>query len=126
MVRGKARANDELVSARRRGKPQGAAAPCQQAAGAGGPYTDCLTGDERAALAQVAGSGLEQEMAVVRVLIRRAIVEGRPARDVAHLLNCLSHLLKTQHVISGKNAHRLDEALAAALDAIGAELGASL
>lgn len=87
-----------------------------------GLYAGCLEEEDREALARARDGGLEQEMAVVRVLIRRAIVEGRPAREVAQLLTCLSQLLKTHHVISGHNAKQLDDALAAALDAIGAEM----
>ncbi len=94
-----------------------------------GLYADCLDEDERALLAQAlasASGGLEEELAVARVLIRRAIIDGRPAREVTALLNCLAGLLKTQHVLSGHNAKQLDEALAAALDAISVELGVSL
>lgn len=91
-----------------------------------GLYLDCLGEGDRLALTLAGGSGLEQEMAVVRLLIRRAILDGRPAREVAQLLNCLAGLLKTQHVLAGKNAKQLDEALAAALDAIAAEIGVNL
>jgi hypothetical protein len=120
MARGKAA--DRGEGARGRGRREEKAPPpaCAEPLGL---YGDCLGEDDRAALAQVSGRGLEHELAVVRVLIRRAIADGRPSREVAQLLTCLAGLLKTQHVIAGKNAKQLDEALAAALDAIAVELG---
>lgn len=126
MARGRARDKGEPARDGGRRERQTPAPAQAGAADLLGLYAGCLDDEERTALVQVAGSGLEQELAVVRVLIRRAIVEGRPAREVAQLLTCLSQLLKTQHVIGGKNAKQLDEALAAALDAIGAEMGVSL
>ncbi|MHB1007554.1 MAG: hypothetical protein ACYC3S_18225 [Chloroflexota bacterium] len=96
------------------------------AANALGLYADLLDEGERTALALAADCGIEQELSVVRVLIRRALIEGRPTREVAGLVDCLARLLKTQHVLKGKAAKQLDEALAAALDAIAAEMGAAL
>jgi hypothetical protein len=122
MARGKAADRGEGARGRGRGGREKTAPP-RVGEESLGLYTDCLQEEDRAALAQVSGSGLEQEMAVVRLLIRRAIADGRPAREVAQLLTCLSGLLKTQHVIAGKNAKQLDEALAAALDAIAVEMG---
>ncbi len=107
----------------RRKKARGTA---KAQAGEEGLYAGLLDEGERAALALAAGCGLEQELAVVRVLIRRALVEGRPAREVTALVDCLGRALKTQHVLQGKAAKQLDEALAAALDAIAVEMGANL
>lgn len=89
-----------------------------------GLYEGCLDEEGRAALARALAAGLDQETALLRVLIRRALLEGKPATQVAYLVDCLARLLKTQHVLSGKVGKQLDEAIAAALDAIAAEMGA--
>ncbi|MCL5110598.1 MAG: hypothetical protein M1401_17375 [Chloroflexi bacterium] len=91
-----------------------------------GPYEDCLTPADRDALSRATATGLDEETALLRVLIRRALVEGKPATQVAYLVDCLTRLLKARHVLTGKAAKSLDEALAKALDAIAAEMGATL
>ncbi|MHB1415428.1 MAG: hypothetical protein ACYC1C_09260 [Chloroflexota bacterium] len=91
-----------------------------------GLYAACLDDEERQALERALAAGLDEETALLRVLIRRALLEDKPATQVAYLIATLSQLLKTQHVIAGQAAKQLDEALAQALDAIAAEMGAAL
>lgn len=92
----------------------------------GGLYETALDPADRAALESALAAGLDAETALMRVLIRRALVEGRPAAQVAYLVSVLAQIVKTQHVLAGKSAKQLDEALAAALDAIAAEMGVKL
>ncbi len=102
----------------------GSAAADEQ--GASSLYGGCLDQADQAALAAALAAGLDEETALLRVLIRRALLEGRPAQQVAYLISVLANLVKTQHVLAGKSAKQLDEALAAALDAIAAEMGVKL
>ncbi|MDA8218222.1 MAG: hypothetical protein M0Z94_11460 [Dehalococcoidales bacterium] len=93
---------------------------------ADGLYAACLDDEERQALERALAAGLDEETALLRVLIRRALLQDKPATQVAYLVQTLSQLLKTRHVIAGQAAKQLDEALAQALDAIAAEMGAAL
>lgn len=93
---------------------------------ANGLYGGCFDPADQAALSSAIAAGLDEETALMRVLIRRALLEGRPAQQVAYLISVLANLVKTQHVLAGKSAKQLDEALANALDAIAAEMGVKL
>ena len=104
-------------------QPGLAAAGGGECATASGLYAACLDEADQAALARALGAGLDEETALLRVLIRRALLEGQPATQVAYLVNSLASLLKTRHVLAGKVGKQLDEAITAALDAIAAESG---
>lgn len=91
-----------------------------------GFYEDFFDEETRALLQNAAGNGLSAEAELVRVLIRRALAEGKPASQVAELCETLARLLKTQHALQGKNVRDLDQALGVALDAIAREMGEHL
>ncbi|MHB1133734.1 MAG: hypothetical protein ACYC4L_15280 [Chloroflexota bacterium] len=91
-----------------------------------GLQNEPLSAADRAHLTAAAGEGLAAETQILRLLIRRALDEGRPAGQVADLIDCLARVLRTQHALSGTNAKQLDEALANALDKIAAEIGVAL
>lgn len=89
-----------------------------------GPYDVCLDEEGKAAIARALAAGLDDETALLRVLIRRALLEGKPSTQVAYLVNTLASVMKTHHVLTGKVGKQLDEAITAALDAIATEMGA--
>jgi len=87
-------------------------------------YEDLFSADERAALADaVASSDLEQEVALLRVLIRRGVAEGVDLETLSRSLGRLVQMLRVQRVIQGQAAKSLDEALGRVLEEIGNEMG---
>jgi hypothetical protein len=87
-------------------------------------YEDLFSADERAALADaVASSDLEQEVALLRVLIRRGVAEGVDLETLSRSLGRLAQMLRVQRVIQGQAAKSLDEALGRVLEEIGNEMG---
>ncbi len=87
-------------------------------------YQNLFTSEERAALAGAAESNdLEQELGLLRVLIRRSVAEGLDLETVSRSIARLAQVLRVQHLLSGDAARGLDEALARALEEIGNELG---
>ena len=87
-------------------------------------YEDLFSADERAALADaVTSSDLDQEVALLRVLIRRGVAEGVDLETLSRSLGRLGQLLRVQRVIQGEAAKSLDEALGRVLEEIGNELG---
>lgn len=87
-------------------------------------YRHLFTPEERAALGEAAETNdLEQEVDLLRVLIRRAVADGTDLETVSRSLGRLGQLLRVQRVIRGEAAQSLDAALARALEEIGNELG---
>jgi hypothetical protein len=87
-------------------------------------YQDRFTSEERAALTGAAESNdLEQELGLLRVLIRRGVADGQDLETVSRSIARLAQALRVQHVLKGQAARNLDEALARALEEIGNELG---
>ncbi len=87
-------------------------------------YADLFSAEERAALASaLASDDLEQEVALLRVLIRRAAAEGVSLETLSRAMGRLAQMLRVQHVLRGQAARSLDEALARVLEEIGNELG---
>ena len=87
-------------------------------------YEDLFTADERAALAGAATTNdLEQELELLRVLIRRGVAEGLDLETLSRSIARLAQARRVQHVVRGQAARSLDAALARALDEIGDELG---
>lgn len=87
-------------------------------------YQDLFTSGERAALAGAAESNdLEQELGLLRVLIRRSVAEGQDLETVSRSIARLAQALRVQHVVKGQAAKNLDEALAKVLAEVGAEMG---
>jgi tape measure domain-containing protein len=87
-------------------------------------YADLFSAEERSALASaLARDDLEQEVALLRVLIRRAAAEGVSLETLSRAMGRLAQMLRVQHVLRGQAARSLDEALARVLEEIGNELG---
>ncbi len=87
-------------------------------------YQDLFTDAEKAALAGAAESNdLEQELGLLRVLIRRGVAEGQDLETLSRSIARLAQALRVQHVLRGQAAKNLDQALAKALEEIGNELG---
>jgi hypothetical protein len=87
-------------------------------------YGDLFTSEERDSLdgALLAGD-LTQEVALLRVLVRRAVADETDLETVSRALARLAQMLKVQHVLTGDAAKGLDEALAKVLAEIGTEIG---
>ena len=99
-----------------------------------GFYTTNFSPAERKGLEGVKGVVLEEEIALLRVLIRRfaekvLASEDAPTHESGHHLAVISEamlrlasLLRTHHMLGGSEADALGEALSLALDAVYAEM----
>jgi len=89
-----------------------------------GFYADLCTPEELDDLtAALENPGLDDEIALLKVLIKRAVAAGAGAHTVTPAVNALVRALKVRHTLKGDAARNLDEALARALTEIGHELG---
>jgi hypothetical protein len=87
-------------------------------------YEELFTAEERAALAgAVENNDLEQELGLLRVLIRRGVAEGLDLETLSRSIARLAQARRVQHVVRGQAARNLDAVLARALEEIGNELG---
>lgn len=87
-------------------------------------YGGLFSDEERAALAgALEQDDLEQELQLLRVLIRRAVAEGLDLETISRSIGRLAQAARIQHVLRGDAAKSLDAALARALEEIGNELG---
>lgn len=87
-------------------------------------YQDLFSAEERAALEGAAvGSDLEQEVGLLRVLIRRSVAEGVDLETLSRSLGRLAQMLRVQRVLAGDAAKNLDEALAKVLEEVANEVG---
>ncbi len=87
-------------------------------------YHGLFTREERAALEDAAeGNDLDQEVELLRVLIRRGVAEGVDLETLSRSMGRLAQMLRVRHVIRGNAAKSLDEALARVLEEIGNEVG---
>lgn len=92
-----------------------------------GDYGNYLAPEESAQMEAAAGQmTIDGEIALLRVLIRRALKEGQPLAVVAKGVDALGRALKVEYGLKGRAAKGLEEALARALDEIGQELGMTL
>lgn len=66
---------------------------------------------------------LEEELALARLLLKRALRDGASLRDLGHLLDHLTRLVRTQHAVRGQAAQNLESALARLLTEVATELG---
>ena len=92
----------------------------------GGFYARCFSDEELAELAGAGIASIDDEVALLKIAIRRAVEEGADLRELAAGTDALGRALKVQYGLKGKAAQGLDEALARALDEIGKELGMAL
>lgn len=89
-----------------------------------GFYADLCTAEELDDLTAALGNlGLDDEIALLKVLIRRAVAAGAGAHTIIPAVNALVRALKVRHALRGQEARNLDEALSQALTEIGDELG---
>ncbi len=89
-----------------------------------GFYADLCTSQELDDLTlALENPGLDDEIALLKVLIKRAVASGAGAHTVTPAVNALVRALKVRHVLKGQAARNLDEALARALTEVGRELG---
>ncbi|MBI2862601.1 MAG: hypothetical protein HYX89_07260 [Chloroflexi bacterium] len=92
-----------------------------------GIYADYFTQDELGELAALANSAdIGAEIALLRVMIRRAVREGADLPLIVRGVDALGRALKVQYGVSGRAAKSLEEAVARVLDEIGNELGMTL
>ncbi|HEY8475637.1 MAG TPA: hypothetical protein VIN09_02075 [Chloroflexota bacterium] len=89
-------------------------------------YARLLTPEERADLAAAAQlDGIDAEIAILRVLIRRVASQGD--LDAARKgIDTLTRALKVQYALSDRATDNLSQALVRVLDEIGRELGMAL
>ena len=115
--------------------------PCRKLAQAGSPFcaTHAESGGRRTILDGVLPAAeLEQLKAltsdpqvddavlVLAHVLRQAVAEGADAKELVRTCDSYVKALVARHKISGQAAESLQEALGAALDAIGEELGIEL
>jgi len=92
-----------------------------------GFYTSYFSGEELGELAALANTAdIGAEIALLRLMIRRAVKEGADLKLITRGIDTLGRALKVQYGISGRAAQSLEEALAKVLDEIGNELGMTL
>jgi hypothetical protein len=101
-------------------------ASLQRARDARAFYTTRLSDDDQEALAVAARlDGVDAEIAVLRVLIRRVVSAG-DLEAARRGIETLCRTLKARHDLDGDATDRLAISLEHVLDTLGAELGVSL
>ena len=86
---------------------------------AGGPYAALLTPDEVRALRSAGEGTLRDEIALLRVLVRRELEAGATAEQVRKLIREIGQTVKTERAISAGG----DDPLQLALDDLLEEMG---
>jgi hypothetical protein len=89
----------------------------------GGMYSRLFTDEEVAELATSEMSSIDDEVALLKIAIRRALELGASLREIGAGTDALGRALKVQYALKGKSAQSLDEALARALEEVGREMG---
>ena len=89
-----------------------------------GFYADLLTPDERADLADAgdAEAPLADEVALLRIAIRRGVASGESLETIGRSVQRLAQTLKVARSLRGEGLREFEEMLAQALDEIGREL----
>ena len=89
-------------------------------------YARCLTDTDYHDLVQAAAlEGVDAEIAVLRVLIKQDLSEGRMV-EARRDIEALCRTLKVQYALDDRSTDNLSQALARVLDEIGNELGMTL
>ena len=92
-----------------------------------GFYAGLFTAEEITDLATVAVSeGLDDEIALLRVRIRRAATEGTDLNAISRACGRLTQMLRAQQVLSGETMDRFQAAMSEVLAELTEELGLSL
>ena len=84
----------------------------------GGPYAGLFTPDEVRALGAAGGGTLHDEIALLRVLVRRELEAGATAEAIRKLIREIGQAVKVERATSANG----DEALQLTLDDLLAEL----
>jgi hypothetical protein len=83
-------------------------------------YDRVLTQEEIVCLAELANNpSLSDEIALLRVMIRRKLEEGTDLADISKAVDALGRALKVQKQISAASHRALQDALAAVLEELG-------
>ena len=89
-------------------------------------YGQDLSPDEQEALVEAATlEGIDREIGVLRVLIRRVVNAG-DVREARRYVETLCRALRARHALDQQAADQLATSLERVLDSIGGELGVSL
>ena len=89
-------------------------------------YAEQLSPDERQALAEAAAlEGVDAEIAVLRILIRRFVTSG-DIDKTRRGIESLCRTLKARHDLDDRSADQLASSLERVLDSLGQEMGVSL
>jgi hypothetical protein len=89
-------------------------------------YTQTLTPDDQEALAAAARlTGVDSEIAMLRVLIRRLFSEG-DVKEARRQIDTLCRTVRARHALDARSADQLATSLERVLDTLGADLGAAL
>jgi len=89
-------------------------------------YAPILTPEDQEALAAAASlTGVDAEIAMLRVLIRRFLTEG-DVKEARRNIDALCRTLKARHSLDDRSADQLATSLERVLDTLGSDLGASL
>ena len=88
-------------------------------------YTTALEDEAMELEVAAALRGVDDEIAVLRMLIRKAVKEG-DAEATRKGIETLCRALKVQYALDGRSAEGLAGSLAKVLDEVGNELGMSL
>ncbi len=89
-------------------------------------YARSLTEDDCRDLARAAAlEGVDAEVAVLRIMIKQDLSQGRLA-EARRGIEALCRTLKVQYALDDRSANNLSRALARVLDEIGNELGMAL
>jgi hypothetical protein len=92
-----------------------------------GFYAGLFTAEEVADLAAAAAAeGLDDEIALLRVRIRRAATEGEDLNAISRACGRLTQMLKAQQVLSGETIDRFQTAMSEVLAELDLELSLSL
>lgn len=84
-----------------------------------------LSEQEQAQAAEAARlEGIDTEIALLRLLIRKAAREEKDSREVRLRIEALCKALRLQHLLSGRSADTLAEMLGQALDEVGLQMEA--
>jgi hypothetical protein len=89
-------------------------------------YAETLSEDEQRALAAAAElSGVDAEIAVLRILIRRVVNAG-DIEAARRNIDTLCRTLKARHALDDRSADQLATSVERVLDSLGGELGVAL
>jgi hypothetical protein len=115
-----------IAEPRRHAEPVGStdAKPPDEPARAASFYADLLTPRERIDLARLytAEVSLADEIALLRVAIRRGMVDGENLETIGRSVQRLAQTLKAARSLRGESLREIEDVLTRVLDEIGQEI----